>query len=161
MSMVYRWKGFVQMPVSAQVAGEELDKIRAANSGILTKKLVVKEAKSKSSPLHSAFEWNDTVAAEKYREDQAGYMIRSIEVTMVGQENSKIPVRAFVSVASNEDKQYRSIAAVMVDQELREQVLDRAFIEFNAWKRRYENLLELAEIFTSASRIQRKLKRRG
>ncbi|MBU1082815.1 MAG: hypothetical protein KKB59_20260, partial [Spirochaetes bacterium] len=62
----------------AQIYGERLDKIRQAKGGFFKAEDVIEDAKSKSSPLHSFFEWKDTVAAAKYRLQQAQTLTGSI-----------------------------------------------------------------------------------
>jgi len=42
---------------------------------------VVADAKSPQSPLHACFEWDDEVAAEKYRDHQARTLIDSVLMT--------------------------------------------------------------------------------
>ena len=48
--------------------------------GELTPTLVVEDARDTESPLHSHFEWTDTIAAEKYRRMQARKLLASVEV---------------------------------------------------------------------------------
>lgn len=48
--------------------------------GLLTPDLVVADARAKSSPLHSFFEWDNKAAAEGYRRDQARRLIASVRV---------------------------------------------------------------------------------
>ena len=59
---------------------ERLKKLAALGGGTLTPDAVVKDAKSVSSPLHTHFEWDDDVAANKFRLDQARRLIRSVRV---------------------------------------------------------------------------------
>ena len=68
-----RWK------TDPDVAAEELIRIRAKH-GELTAKGTVDEARDEKSPLHPEFEWDDGVAGEKYRINQASSLIRSIVV---------------------------------------------------------------------------------
>jgi len=49
-------------------------------NGRLTAALVVKAASKEGSPLHSYFEWDDTVAGARYRMEQARDLIRSVDV---------------------------------------------------------------------------------
>lgn len=53
---------------------------RLERNGRLTPQRVVEAAKSKKSPLHEFFEWNDVVAAEAYRLDQARALIRTVGI---------------------------------------------------------------------------------
>lgn len=64
--------------------------------GLITRKSVVDAARPTTSILHSRFEWRDKVAAEKYREQQAGEIIRvMVVVRSTGQID---PERVFVSL---------------------------------------------------------------
>lgn len=146
--MIYRWKSGSHAPkIDAQVAGEELERIRVRNNGRLDNGDVVREARDKASPIHSAFEWNDKKAAEAYRLDQAGDLIRSIDVVMTEPDGPKKQLRAFVSVKRDEDRSYTSIGHAMSDEELRAQVVAQAWAELDAWRKRYAELVELAKVF--------------
>lgn len=47
---------------------------------------LVDHARPVESPLHPKFEWDDSVAAEKFRLVQAGHLLRTWNVTVVRQE---------------------------------------------------------------------------
>jgi len=49
--------------IDAQTAGSELDRIRQRD-GTIIPAVVVDEARPEEAPLHPAFEWRDSVAAE-------------------------------------------------------------------------------------------------
>jgi len=66
--------------------------------GVLTPNLVVEEAKRPDHPLHRRFDWDDSVAARRWRLSQAGQLIRSVTVIVERPGASEpIAVRAFVS----------------------------------------------------------------
>lgn len=44
---------------------------------------VVEVSRPDDAPMHDVFEWNDQVAAERFREDQARHVIRSVRIVMV------------------------------------------------------------------------------
>jgi hypothetical protein len=54
----------------------ELDRIYKQR-GVLDKVMIVDVARDPKHPLHQCFEWDDTVAGEKYRQEQALEMIRA------------------------------------------------------------------------------------
>lgn len=151
---VYKWRAHAGVPIPAQVAGEELERIRTVNNGRLAQETVVEEARDKKSPLHPAFEWNDKQAAHQYRLSQAGYVIRMLSVSYVEGDKKTEPIRAFVNVSRDEDRSYTSIAHAMSDDELREQVIAKAYKELNDWKARYEDLLEFASVFTAIEDVR-------
>ena len=146
MRTTYAWKrGYHAPKIDAQAAGESLDALRS-KLGVLTAEGVLVAAKPKRSKLHKAFEWDDSVAAQKHRLWQAGMLIRSVCVTVVNGEPSE-PVRAFVVISNGEDS-YVNVVDAMADPAMRAQVLARAESEFLAWKSRYEHLEEFSELVT-------------
>lgn len=145
---VYRWKPNSHIRLDAEVAGEIFERLRTHNNGRLTPEMVAAEAQPKTSPLHDHFEWNDHKAARAYRIDQASHLIRSIEVEQVVEGQAR-PIRAYVSVVRGEDRSYTSTAHAMADEELRAQVLDRAWRELEAWRDRHAELTEFARIITA------------
>lgn len=150
MNMVYSWKdGARSIGVEAQVAGEELERIRVQNNGRLESKLVVEAAKPKTAPLHPVFTWNDREAADLWRNEQAKYLIRHIAVDVEKADGSSEPLRAFVSVIRDEDRSYTSIEHALSDGELRAQVVAEAWNELEAWRKRHAELIEFAKIFTA------------
>lgn len=92
MEKTYRYRGRHQ-GVPAEVAGKELDRITAKH-GVLIPKDVVDEARPDEAPLHPVFEWNDSVAAEEWRKEQARSLIREIVVIV----DEKPPINQFVSI---------------------------------------------------------------
>lgn len=94
--------------LKADVVAAELSRI-ASERGGLDAAVVVDEARPKGSPLHPAFEWNDSVAAEEHRKMQARTLIRSVVV--VRGDNESTP--AFVRVKTEEAADYQPIETVI------------------------------------------------
>lgn len=147
--MIYRWKVGPTPKAEAQDVGEEFERIRVYRNGRLDPRDVVEAAKSEASVLHSLFEWDDGVAAEKYRLDQARGTIRALEVVLEDTTIQAKPVRAFVSVVRDADRSYTSISHALSETELRRQVLEQALRELEAWRHRYAELVELAQVFAA------------
>lgn len=84
--------------VTADAAGAELDRI-CSKHGHLKASVVVDEARVETSPIHCAFEWDDSVAAEAYRERQAMGLIRSVIII----EKEKPEIHAFTLVIDKVD----------------------------------------------------------
>ena len=145
--MVYRWKLPGVIPVDAQTAGDELQRIYKEKGG-LNPADIVDESRDSKAPLHPCFEWNDVAAAEKYRQSQAANIVRSI-VTV--QESTQGPqeVRAFVHVQES----YRPISVVVNSAEQTEELLRSALEELKAFRRKYNTLSQLTPIFTAIEEI--------
>jgi polyhydroxyalkanoate synthesis regulator phasin len=139
METVYKWVEGSKMPGDANAAGRVCSEL--AEQGKLTPEELVNASRDEESPLHGMFEWDDTIAAEKYREVQARKIIRSVEIVMT---DSPVPQRAFQTV---EHKTYRRIETVMGSEEMRRILLNNAKKELDAFRRKYSRLTELAMVF--------------
>ena len=109
--MVYQWKIPIA-PVSAQTAGEEFERLYKAK-GRLAPEDVVDASREETAPLHCCFEWNDEIAAEKYRIGQAGNIIRAL-VTVEPEEPRAQETRAFVHVR----RDYHPLNVVVQDRDM-------------------------------------------
>ena len=145
--MTYQWKTPYVMPVDAQSAGEELDRIYQKHGNLIPSN-VVEESRDETSVLHPCFEWNDAAAAEKYRETQAGLILRNITVVSESVGNEE-PVRAFVSV----QKSYQPIEIVLSDQEKTEELLRNALKELVSFKAKYNTLSMLKPVFDAIEKV--------
>lgn len=147
--MIYKFKSGTRLNVSAQAAGELCAELES--QGRLTPREVVDASRPEDAPLHAAFEWDDAVAAERYRETQASYIIRSIEVVL---EGSSKPTRGFVSLTVNKDeREYREINRVLSIRSERELLLEQAKRELMAFKSKYAVLEELADVFAAIDKV--------
>jgi hypothetical protein len=93
--------------LTADIVGQELNKI--ADQGELTPKAVVDSSRPSTAPLHPVFEWNDHVAAEKHREWQARFLIKSVQI----QYESQPSTAAFYHVKVDDTPQYAPIRQVI------------------------------------------------
>lgn len=113
----------------------ELEQIKE-QYGRLTPKLVLTEARDENHPLHDRFEWDDTVAGELYRIEQARHLIKSVQVrfTEKGVDHS---VRRFYAIraADADEYQYDDIEDIMHDQFRRKLLL-------NEMQRRVDELVQ-------------------
>lgn len=89
-----------------------------AQMGTLTPEEVVRLARSPDSVLHDAFEWDDSVAAHKYRLDQARDLISSFEISVTINRVS-LNIQEFVRDPSKSDKEqgYRQISSIKSESE--------------------------------------------
>lgn len=110
-------------------------------------KAVVDFARDEKSEMHSCFEWDDSIAGDKYREIQAGKMIRLLVITRKkdDQEEEKTNIRFFVSTG-NKDNTYTPTRLVVKNQTAYEELLERAYAELRTFKAKYSSLSELEEI---------------
>ena len=121
--------------------------------GTITPKIVLDDSREETAPLHKCFEWDDGIAAEKYREVQAGHIIRSIVVVIKNDVNVKESqtIRAMVNVAPSNQRQgaFMSTVVAMENPSTRKQILATALSELRAFQKKYAGFAELAKVFNA------------
>lgn len=149
----YQWKiPGLHAGISADIAGKVCEDLEY--SGKLTPRNLVSVSKPEDAPLHDAFEWNDEAAAQKYREVQAGGIIRNLVVLAQPQvadcydEDTPV-VRAFVSVKNEGRSQYERIVTVMGNAQKRKQLLLSARRDMEAFRAKYNVLCELGDVLSA------------
>lgn len=145
-NMVYQWK-IPLMPVDAQTAGEELERIYNKH-GALEPEDVVNENRAENAPLHSCFEWNDEVAAEKYRVTQAATIIRAITVTATDESGIDRESRAFVHV----QKTYHPLTVVVTEKDMLLELLLSARREMECFCEKYRELEQLSPVIAAMAK---------
>lgn len=150
--MVYSWKNY-SYKVPAQTVGKEFKKIED-EYGKLTNDLVLQKAESEESPLHSLFEWDDAVAGHKYRLQQATMLIINLACEEDEVKQPPKPVRAYYNVSEDTKKgTFVNMKSAFSNPESRDLILKRALKELEAFKEKYQNLAELAGVFTKIDEI--------
>jgi hypothetical protein len=141
-----------------QVIGDALEKIRSANDGRIQPKAVVESARSQKNPLHKHFEWDNSVAAESFRLEQARELIRCVRI--VDTDVKRGNVQAFVSVKSESGVNYHAVRDVQNSVTLRYAVLIQAEKDLDAWEKRYKELREICSVVAGARQMIKR-KREG
>lgn len=146
--MTYQWKVPGIMPVDAQTAGNELQRIYERD-GVIEPETVVAESQAPSAPLHSCFEWDDEKAAHKYRITQAQGIIRAIVAV---DETEQVPeTRAFVNV----EREYHPVSVVIQNPGKRDVLLQNALNELRWFEKKYNTLQELSAVFDAIKEVNR------
>ena len=153
----YSYRRGFNFKVPAQVVGETLE--RLAQSGELTSARFLEVSRPEDAPTHNMFEWNDSVAAERYRLQQSTVAINSVEVQIVNEATATVTSQAaFVNVIRKAPAQSGSFAPIEValsDENMRNALLGNALNELKAFRRKYNQLSELADVFFEIKKIER------
>ena len=151
------WKKGYHAKIDAKVAYAELEKIRA--EGEVTADTVVASAKPKNSPLHAAFEWNNSKAAGEFRKEQARRMVRSVEIVHV--EAPDRPSRAYETKVVKSDpptshpkRVYTTVQEVLADPVARDELLLSAVRDALSYRKRYAMLSELATVIDAIESLR-------
>lgn len=156
--MIYEFRGpGAPKGYSAAGVGNELNRIYQAN-GSLTPASVVDESREPTAFLHSAFEWDDAVAAEGYRENQARQIVRSVVLVAEPEKGEQAPIiRAFVSLSAPDAgpaaRTYKPVIEAMSDPASADEVKRRLRHELLALRRRYMDLLDIEQMLDVAHEV--------
>lgn len=112
--------------------------------GELTPQLVVDVARDEAHPLHSRFEWNDSVAGEAFRREQAHRLIQKakIEVRPPSDDGPPRLIRTFVAVPKTDGYAFDPVTEVAEDPFRRQVVLNSMEREWKALFKRYQEYEE-------------------
>lgn len=132
----YKWafKPLSYIKADAQKTGELCKELE--NTVGLTAKTLLDASRDKDALLHNEFEWDNDVAAENWREQQARHIINSIIV--VSEEQQVTPV--FCNVVSSGVRQYKSVETVIKTPALYEQLMENAYKDLQSFTSKYERL---------------------
>ena len=149
-----RRKGF-RIKTNPQIVGEYCHELEQKKGGKITPKELVEAARDVNSPLHNEFEWNDGVAAQRYREMQAGYIIRSIElkITYMPTETKRIDLHVtevesevqtanvqFYHALDKDGTGYENIFSISEDEEKTEKLFENCKKDINSFREKYNTL---------------------
>ena len=127
----------------AEKVSDELSAIKCTPSN------VVEHARNPKTELHKCFEWNDSIAGEKYREHQAQQVIRNL-VIIKEETEVQTPIRLFYNTGDRTGE-YKPVQLVMRKEDEYKNLLNKAQEELRAFKKKYSYLTELEEILSLIS----------
>lgn len=130
----------------------------AQRDGFITAQTVLDEARAESSPLHEHFEWDDSEAAEQYRLVQARGLIRRYKITIETAPEKVVQVRMLSNVPTSEGMGYALTSEAMKDDVQRDFIFQQAIREAAAFRRKYENLVDVEAVWRESSAKPRRRK---
>lgn len=138
--------------------GSSLETLRQQFKGELTPSDIVEAARSTNHPLHSFFEWDDTKAAQAHRLAQARTLIRSVvAVYRRDKTSAPIAIKAFMHIPEGETSHYRSTPDALSQKKTRDAVLQMAWRELAAWRKKYRDLKQFADLVKVIDEVEDKL----
>ena len=137
----YSWKS-VGFNVNAQKVGEELENIVD-----ISNKNVLDYAKNNiNSELHKCFEWDDTIAGEKYRLVQATQLICSI--SFVIQEEPIKKQKVYYSIKTEEKglRTFKNIKNILENDDEYKELCNKAKREIENCTNNYNDLIKRKDL---------------
>lgn len=145
--MKYKWIRSPMGGYTAELVGKELENIQRKR-GVLTPEILLAESTPKKAKLHNCFEWDDSIAAQKHRLEQAGYILRAIEVVFEKSPGSKtVEIRAFQNVDTEDGESvYVTYNQALKNEFYLEQIKEKAMSEIRVWKAKYKAIKDFEQI---------------
>ena len=102
-----------------------------------------------NSELHKCFEWDNSVAAEKYRLSQARQVIQFLVIKPEKKDEPQVRVFQITTETNN----YQPIRLFLEQPDEYKALLQRAKNELSALKERYKTLSELEAVFIEIDKV--------
>ena len=132
-----QWKAFTFGNADAQKVYEEIGDMDTSAEEI------VEKAKDPNTELHKCFEWDDSVAAHKYRLQQARNIMCNL--VFVSDDKDYEPVRVFH--ITTEREVYKPTKMIIQKPDEYNALLSRAKAELQEFRKRYKIIQELETLF--------------
>jgi hypothetical protein len=124
------------------------------HQGAITPQIVVDTARDEGHPLHPHFVWDDSVAGELYRCNQASQMIRRVTIRRTTASGDEVVTRAWVSRTEIEGREqpeetsgfYLPVEVVISSPDLRpkyEQAMEREWKALYAKYKEYQAFIAM------------------
>ena len=107
-----------------------------------TPERILDYARNEDTELHKCFEWDDAVAGENWRKQQA----RMIVCNLVYVDNEKKEPSKLRVFYQSEEREYKPVKFTLQKKDEYQELLERALKELHAFKEKYKMLTELDEI---------------
>lgn len=141
--IIAEWKpevAFIYKGISPQKVTEEI----MAIGEDATPGQILSKARDDSTELHRCFTWDNTIAAEKWRLQEARQVVCSLIIRQETVTPDKPPVRIFHKNETGSG--YKSAPLLFKVEEEYQKLLQAALAELQAFKRKYARLSELEDI---------------
>lgn len=138
--IIATWKsGFGFFHADAQAVADEI----IAIGDEATTEQILDKARDATTELHKCFEWDDTIAAEKYRLVQVRYLTSNLVIKRSEEEvkEEKPEIRVFHKTSATGG--YKPLQVIIQKQDEYQALLGSAYAELHALKIKYQNLQEL------------------
>lgn len=143
----YAWKDNYPKPlIDADVFGGTVERLEETLNRPVAPRDVVEEAAKPNSPIRSAVLWDDKIAGDKYRLQQARELLGGLQLVHVRMaDGTRESGRALYNITKGNDRGYSSVRNVMSDSDLRTQILLEAKVSLERYLQRFRHTVLLAK----------------
>lgn len=141
MAVIAKWRKGARFTADPELVASEI----MAIGDEVSPRDVLEVARDEDTELHKCFEWDDTVAAERYRLTQAREVIRFLVIKEEQVPVERPEVRFFYKIDT--ERGYEPTHIIVRDEDKYKALLEQAYAELRRFKAKYSMLEELSEIF--------------
>lgn len=151
--MIYQW-GTRALRADPQKVGEAVERLTVSNDGVCPPSALVDDARPDDSPLHKLFTWDDSVAAELHRRQEARNAIRYLTVVR-NEDDDPVPGFLHVNIITDDEAKegYRGFHDVMAVEDQRQQAIREALRYLKGFRKRYQHLTEMGAVFSAIDQV--------
>ena len=147
--MTVHWKLTGIFKADAEMVANEI----AAIGDNVTPQQIVDRAKDEDSELHKCFTWDDTMAAQKWRLEEARKVVQLLVIDRSQEIETEPPVRVFFKIGNTHDEGYKQTVNILRNNDEYAALLKQALAELEAFQRKYRTLSELEPVFDAISEV--------
>jgi hypothetical protein len=107
---------------------------------------VIDAARAGEHPLHARFEWDDAIAGEKFRLQQARALIRVVREKFLDGRGDPQTVRVYHSLPDSEGHAYRPVDEVVENPMTRKLLLQQMERDWRTLRVRYQKFREFSDL---------------
>ena len=129
-----------------------------SRDGGVSPKSLVDYARSKNSPLHAHFEWDDKKAGERFRVWEARMLLRRMTIEVADVETREYE-NLTIEVNDKKETAYYSISKILSDDDLKKRVLKQALAQLKIFYEKYSKYKEIYEVIDQSAmeKLEREL----
>lgn len=169
-SKKYMWREGFKYKKPAEIVGSVLERIEERD-GEVTAESFLDESRPEEAETHDMFEWNDSIAAEKFRLSQSQRILSQLAYEVIMEPERKIDVEivehkpevdnpfkniyvrsAFINVNRkgrvNSKARYISFESAMSHDDMKKQVISNALEELEMYTVKHSEITELSDLFS-------------
>lgn len=150
----YEWKTGSCVNADPQAVGEMFEQLAQTEEG-LTAETLLEANKPITAPLHDDYDWDNIVAADKWRLHQSRHFLNSLTVKVLMDDNSE-PIQTRAVHITTVPHRYEPISVIVQEPTKYSQLLDNAYKELESFKKKYEILTELKSVFDAIDNIKKR-----
>ena len=140
--------GFMKYKADAEICYREIQSLGKE----VTPQMIVDFARDEDTELHKCFQWDDSVAAENWRKQQARQVVMSLTVKVERSEHGEAQTYRLIEHDDTE-KIYRPVVLTVRNKDEYARLLAQAQADMIAFKKRYKSIVELQEVIEEIDKI--------